>query len=63
MKWTNNLTMVLKLLVFTSFLVTALVMYNLGRKDIAAIIVLAVLFFVAFNKLDNLDKRVKRLEE
>ena len=61
--WVSNLIMGLKLIVFVSFLVTSWVMYDLGRKDIAIVILMAVLFFVAYSKLDNLDKRVKRLEE
>lgn len=54
--------MILKFVVFASFFITAFVMYRLGNKEIAMVIVISILFFMVFIRLDNLDKRIKELE-
>lgn len=52
------------LTVFITFIVTAFVMYRyVGNKIIGVMIMFAAFFFLLFNKIELMDKRLKLLEE
>ncbi len=51
------------LLIFVTFIVTAWVTYWIGNENIGMIILSAALFYLLFNKVENLNKRIKILEE
>ena len=51
------------LTVFITFIVTAFIMYKyVGNKDIGMMIMFAAFFFLLFNKVELMDKRIKLLE-
>jgi len=52
----------LKILIFVSFLYTASVMFWLQSFSTAINILFAVSFFMIFNKIDSMNKRLKELE-
>ena len=53
----------LKVLVFLSFLYTAIVMFRIRSFNTAILIIFTISFFMIFNKIDSMNKRIKRLEE
>jgi len=51
------------LIVFTTFLVTALIMYKfIGNKEIGAVLFFAAFLYILFNKIESIDRRIKELE-
>jgi len=60
----KNIIRVSNLIVFITFIVTAFVMYKyIGNRDIGIMIMFAAFFFLLFNKVELMDKRIKLLEE
>ena len=52
----------LKILIFLSFVYTAIVMIKIRSANTAILIIFAVSFFLIFNKIDSMNKRIKKLE-
>ena len=52
----------LKILVFVSFLYTAAVLIRIGATTEAIQVTYAAAFFLIFNKLDSIDRRMNKLE-
>jgi hypothetical protein len=53
---------VLKILIFMSFIYTAAVMFRLKNMNTAINIIFAVSFFLVFNRIDSINKKLKELE-
>ena len=51
-----------KIITFVGLFFTALVMYNINQRGIAAIILGLILVYIILNKLDSLEKRIVLLE-
>ncbi len=51
------------LIVFVTFMVTAVIMYRLGNRDIGLILFIAAFLYILFNKIESMDRRIKQLEE
>ncbi len=51
------------LIVFSTFIVTGLIMYRLGNRDIALILFFAAFLYILFNKIESMDRRIKELGE
>lgn len=50
------------LIVFSTFIVTGLIMYRLGNRDIGLILFVAAFLYILFNKIESMDRRIKQLE-
>ena len=53
----------LKILTFIIFAYTAGVMFKLRNVDTTIQIIFAISFFLIFNKMESMNKRIKQLEE
>ena len=53
---------VLKILVFMSFIYTAFVMFRIRSFNTGILIIFAVAFFMIFNKIESMGRRIKELE-
>ena len=51
------------LIVFSTFIVTAFIMYRLGNENIGLILFFAAFLYILFNKIESMDRRIKELEE
>ena len=51
------------LIVFVTFMVTAVIMYRLNNKGIALILFFVAFLYILFNKIESIDRRIKQLEE
>lgn len=52
----------LKVLIFLSFIYTSIIMIVLRNVNTAILILFAVSFFIIFNKIDSMNKKIKLLE-
>ncbi len=52
----------LKVLIFLSFIYTAIIMIRLKNTNTAMMILFAISLFLILNKIDVMDKRIKLLE-
>lgn len=62
-KYVSVILTTIKVMVFFSFFYVGGVMLWLRNFQIGAIILFAASFFVIFNKIENIDQRIKKLEE
>lgn len=53
---------VLKILIFMSFVYTAIIMFKLKNINTAINILFAVSFYLIFTRIDSINKRLKELE-
>ena len=53
--------LILKVLVFVTFLYTAGIMFRLRNQLTAMLILFSVSLFIVFNKLETIDKKLKTL--
>ena len=51
------------LIVFTTFIVTGLIVYQIGNKEIGSILFFVAFLYILFNKIESMDRRIKELEE
>jgi len=51
------------LIVFTTFIMTGFIMYKIGSKEIGAVLFFAAFLYILFNKIESMDRRIKKLEE
>ena len=62
-KYASYLWKTLKVLIFLSFIYTSIIMFRLRNTTTAILIIFAVSFFMIFNKIESMNKRIKSLEE
>ena len=62
-KYITYLWKSLKILIFLSFIYTAIIMFKLRNTNTAILILFAVSLFLIFNKIDSMSKRIKLLEK
>jgi len=58
----NGLLSISKFIVFAGFIYGSWAMFKIGNNFVGALILLAVGVFMLFNKVDNIDKRLQRVE-
>ncbi len=51
------------LIVFITFIITALIMYKIGNRYIALVLFFSAFLYILFNKIESMDRRIKELEE
>ena len=49
------------LIVFSTFIVTGLIMYKIGNRDIGLILFFAAFLYILFNKIESMDRRIKQM--